>query len=47
MPVAGFVNMGESKESAGAVAAFLQGLRETGFVEGQNFAAEYRWARSQ
>ncbi|MBV9529882.1 MAG: hypothetical protein JO283_02100 [Bradyrhizobium sp.] len=27
--------------------AFLRGLKETGFVDGQNVAFEYRWARGQ
>ena len=30
--------------SAPLVAAFREGLSETGFVEGQNLAMEYRWA---
>ena len=27
--------------------AFHQGLKETGFVEGQNVAVEFRWAQGQ
>jgi putative ABC transport system substrate-binding protein len=34
-----------SSNNAPDVAAFLQGLREGGFVEGQNIAIEYRWAQ--
>jgi putative ABC transport system substrate-binding protein len=26
---------------------FFQGLKETGYVEGQNMAVEYRWAENQ
>jgi putative tryptophan/tyrosine transport system substrate-binding protein len=36
MPVIGFLSSRSPGESDGVVAAFLQGLRETGFVEGQN-----------
>ncbi len=36
MPVIGFLSSRSPGESAGVVAAFLQGLRESGFVEGQN-----------
>ena len=45
MPVVGFMNINTSAEGASdLVAAFRQGLKETGFVEGQNVAVEYRWA---
>jgi putative ABC transport system substrate-binding protein len=49
MPVVGFMNTLNSAESVASdlVAAFRQGLRETGFVEGQNVAVEYRWAQGQ
>jgi putative ABC transport system substrate-binding protein len=43
--VVGFVYEGPtSSEAAPAVTAFRQGLREGGFVDGQNVAVEYRWA---
>jgi ABC-type uncharacterized transport system substrate-binding protein len=47
MPVIGFVRSTSSADSAHFVAAFRQGLKEAGFVEGQNCAIEYRWADNQ
>src|SRR5215471_16098324 len=47
MPVIGFLNGGSADGYAPMVAAFRQGLKETGFVEGQNVAVEYRWAEGQ
>jgi putative tryptophan/tyrosine transport system substrate-binding protein len=44
MPVIGFLGSTSPGPFATFVAAFHQGLNETGFVEGQNLAIEYRWA---
>ena len=44
MPVIGFLHGGSSEESSSRVAAFIRGLRETGYDEGQNVTVEYRWA---
>lgn len=44
MPVIGFLNSGSSGPSAQLVAAFRQSLIESGYVEHQNLAIEYRWA---
>jgi ABC-type uncharacterized transport system substrate-binding protein len=47
LPVIGFPNSRSPGEAAGVVAAFHEGLREAGFVEGQNVVIEYRWAEGQ
>jgi putative tryptophan/tyrosine transport system substrate-binding protein len=44
MPVVGFLSGVSPGPYAPFVAAFRRGLSETGYVEGQNLAIEYRWA---
>jgi putative ABC transport system substrate-binding protein len=44
MPVVGFVNVASAKSFARSLSAFLKGLGETGYVDGQNVVIEYRWA---
>jgi putative ABC transport system substrate-binding protein len=43
-PVIGFLHAGSPEENQKRVAAFLKGLAEGGFVDGQNVAIDYRWA---
>jgi putative ABC transport system substrate-binding protein len=47
MPVIGFLSSRSPGESASVVAAFRQGLRETGFIEGQNLGIAFRWAEGR
>jgi putative ABC transport system substrate-binding protein len=47
LPVIGFLRSTSLADSASYVSAFRQGLKETGFVEGQNVAIEYRYADNQ
>src|SRR5262245_20389780 len=46
-PMVGFVSGGSPGPFAYLVRAFRQGLNETGYIEGQNLAIEYRWAEGQ
>jgi putative tryptophan/tyrosine transport system substrate-binding protein len=46
MPVIGYLYTGSPEPSAHLLAAFRKGLSETGYVEGQNVAIEFRWARN-
>jgi putative tryptophan/tyrosine transport system substrate-binding protein len=47
IPVIGFVGSESPDLYAGRLRAFRQGLSESGYVEGQNVAIEYRWAEGQ
>jgi putative ABC transport system substrate-binding protein len=47
MPVVGFLSSVSANASAGMVLGFRRGLAETGYVEGQNVAVEYRWAEGR
>jgi putative tryptophan/tyrosine transport system substrate-binding protein len=47
MPVIGLLGSETADIFAGRLRAFRQGLSETGYVEGQNVAIEYRWAMGQ
>ena len=46
LPVVGFLGPGSAESDAYRVTAFKQGLKEAGFVDGQNIKIEYRWAQN-
>jgi putative ABC transport system substrate-binding protein len=47
MPVIGFLHSASLEPNAKRLAGFRKGLREAGFIEGQNVTIEYRWAAGQ
>src|SRR5215470_5805756 len=47
MPVIGYLSIASTGRGAIYLAAFQQGLSETGYIEGQNVAIEYRWAEGR
>jgi hypothetical protein len=47
MPVIGFLNNTSPAANLDLLRAFHQGLKEIGFVEGENVAIDYRWADNQ
>src|SRR5688572_2646568 len=47
LPVIGFLSGASADSFAHLVASFHEGLKETGFVEGENVTIEYRWAEGR
>ena len=47
MPVIGFLNPGSPDTMADRMRGFRQGLRESGYIEGDNVTIAYRWAENQ
>jgi len=47
LPIIGFVNFASPTTYERQLAGFLRGLKETGYVDGQNVRVEYRWALGQ
>jgi putative ABC transport system substrate-binding protein len=47
LPVIGFLDAKSPEAVVGRLRAFHQGLKETGYVDGENVAIVYRWAENQ
>jgi len=47
IPYIGFLNSGSPNERAAQIETFRRGLKEGGYVEGENVAIDYRWAEGQ
>src|SRR5271170_3572738 len=47
LPVIGFLGSQSADDSKFLTVAFLQSLKEVGYIEGQNVAIEYRWGENQ
>ena len=47
LPVVGYLNASSPRINPEFLVAFRRGLAETGYVEGQNVAVEYRWAQDE
>ena len=46
-PIIGFLHVGSASALSHLVVGFRQGLKEAGYVEGQNVSIEFRWAEGQ
>jgi putative ABC transport system substrate-binding protein len=46
-PVIGYLGLNSAQDAVANLVSFRQGLREVGYVEGQNVTIEYRWAEGQ
>jgi putative tryptophan/tyrosine transport system substrate-binding protein len=47
LPVIGFINVTSARNYTRRLVGFLNGLRETGYVDGRNVKIEYRWAEDR